>query len=223
MGVREAAIRLRGLSFSYNSDRPVLDRLDLELARGERLGVIGHNGSGKTTLLHLIVGLLAPSAGEIEVFGKARVSEADFLDVRTRVGLLFQDSEDQLFSPTVGEDVAFGPLNLGRGKEEATRIASEKLAAVGLAGFEERISYRLSTGEKRLVSLAGVLAMEPEVLLLDEPSAGLDEDAEARILEILGALQMGMIVISHDRDFLRGLCSRVVRLQGGKIEPCELA
>ena len=223
MGVKEAAIRLRGLSFSYNSDRPVLDRLDLELARGERLGVIGHNGSGKTTLLHLIVGLLAPSAGEIGVFGKARVSEADFLDVRTRVGLLFQDSEDQLFSPTVGEDVAFGPLNLGRGKEEATRIASEKLAAVGLAGFEERISYRLSTGEKRLVSLAGVLAMEPDVLLLDEPSAGLDEDAEARILEILGALQMGMIVISHDRDFLRGLCSRVVRLQGGKIEPCELA
>ena len=222
MGVDGKAIRLRGLSFSYNSDRPVLDSLNLELGQGERLGVIGSNGSGKTTLLHLIVGLLPPVSGEIEVFGRTRISEADFFEVRSRVGLLFQDSEDQLFSPTVGEDVAFGPLNLGRGKEEAMRIASEKIAAVGLAGFEERISYRLSVGEKRLVSLAGVLAMEPEVLLLDEPSAGLDEDAEARIIEVLGALDMGMIVISHDRAFLRSLCSKVVRLKGGKIEACEI-
>lgn len=221
-GVNEKILVLRGVSFAYSPRVRVLDGLDLEIVTGERIGLVGHNGSGKTTLLHLIVGLVKPDAGEIEAFGKVRRMEADFWDVRARVGLLFQDAEDQLFCPTVGEDVAFGPLNLGRKPDEATRIASAVLARVGLAGFEERITYRLSAGEKRLVSLASVLAMEPDILLLDEPNSGLDEEAEERIIEILKSLPQAMIIVSHDREFLRRVTGKAVRLEGGRLTPHRL-
>jgi len=221
-GVNEKILILRGVSFAYSPRVRVLDGLDLELGTGERIGLVGHNGSGKTTLLHLIVGLIKPDAGEIEAFGKVRRMEADFWDVRARVGLLFQDAEDQLFCPTVGEDVAFGPLNLGRKPDEATRIASAVLARVGLAGFEERITYRLSAGEKRLVSLASVLAMEPDILLLDEPNSGLDEEAEERIIEILVSLPQAMIIVSHDREFLSRVTGKAVRLERGRLTPHRL-
>ena len=139
------------------------------------MALLGPNGCGKTTLLHLIVGLLRPSAGQIEAFGRQRMAEADFHEVRRRVGLLFQDADDQLFCPTVAEDVAFGPLNLGKSRDEVRRIVAGTLDSLGLAGYEHRVTYRLSGGEKRLVALATVLAMQPEVLLLDEPSGGLDD------------------------------------------------
>jgi cobalt/nickel transport system ATP-binding protein len=211
MGLNEKLLRLSGLEFAYLPGRPVLRGVDLELGAGERVGIVGPNGSGKTTLLHLIVGLLRPDTGEIKAFGRPRRSEDDFWEVRARAGLLFQDAEDQLFSPTVIEDVAFGPLNLGKSREEAMRIASDKLADVGLPGFEDRITYRLSNGEKRLVSIASVLAMEPEVLLLDEPTSGLDE----RVKLILNGLPQAMIVISHDHDFLNKVTGLRRRLEGG--------
>ena len=207
-----ALISLRDVSFSYEPDRPVLESVNLQLRAGERVGLRGPNGSGKTTLLHLIVGLLRPAGGEIEVFGEVRRREADFVDVRARVGLLFQDPEDQLFCPTVAEDVAFGPLNLGKGRDEVRDIARETLQSLGLEGYEGRITYKLSGGEKRLVSLATVLAMKPDVLLLDEPAAGLDEETVERVVRILDRLPLGMIVVSQDRGFLGRTTSGTVQL-----------
>jgi len=222
MAVNEPLIRLAGLSFAYDAARPVLSGLDFALHAGERVALVGGNGSGKTTLLHLIVGLLRPASGRIEAFGRDRHAEADFVEVRQRAGLLFQDAEDQLFCPTVAEDVAFGPLNLGKSREDVEGLVRATLETLGLAGYEERITHKLSGGEKRLVSLATVLAMEPEALLLDEPTAGLDEEAEARLLAILATLPQAMVVASHDHTFLERLATRAVRLADGRLAPCEL-
>ena len=155
-------------------------------------------------------------------FGKERRSESDFREVRARAGLLFQDPEDQLFSPTVAEDVAFGPLNLGWSREKVRRAVRTTLAELDLEGYEERITYKLSGGEKRLVSLACVLAMEPEVLLLDEPVAGLDDEMRERLVRILVELHYPMLVVSHDRGFLDRTTERAVRLHNGTIEPFDL-
>jgi len=212
-------IRFREVDFHYVPDRPVLRQCSLTLEPGQRVALLGPNGSGKSTLLHLAVGLVRPSAGQIEAFGAARVHEPDFHEVRRRAGLLFQDSEDQLFCPTVAEDVAFGPLNLGTPRDEVRRVVTDTLHAVGLEGYEDRITYKLSGGEKRLVALATVLAMQPEVLLLDEPTGGLDERAAQRITELLARLGQAMIVVSHDRDFLRQTVHSAVRLSDGRLEP----
>ncbi len=211
-------VRFRGVSFSYGPDRPVLDEAAFELRPGQRIGLVGSNGSGKTTLLHLVVGLLRPAAGEIEAFGRPRRAEADFFEVRRRAGLLFQDSEDQLFCPTVKEDVAFGPLNLGKSHDEALTVVGRTLAMLGLEGYEHRVTHKLSGGEKRLVALATVLAMQPEVLLLDEPVSGLDEEVQDRLLGILAQLPLAMIVVSHEREFLRQTTNRTLRLVRGRLE-----
>lgn len=214
-------LELRGLHFRFG-DREVLRGVDLTLHRGERLALTGSNGAGKTTLLQVCVGLRRPNAGEVIAFGEPRRVEADFVSVRARVGLVFQDADDQLFCPTVLEDVAFGPLNLGRSRVEAREDAEQTLAALGLDGFAERITHRLSTGEKRLVALATVLAMRPEVLLLDEPTNGLDETMEARLLTHLEALEQAMVVISHDRRLLGRLATRAVHLHEGRLMPATL-
>jgi len=215
--MNDVLVHLRNVSFGYEPGHPVLEQVRLDLRRGQRLALIGPNGSGKTSLLHLIVGLLRPAAGEIEAFGKVRKTQHDFCEVRRRAGLLFQDPEDQLFCPTVVEDVAFGPLNLGMSRDEALAVASETLDSLGLSGYEHRITYKLSTGEKRLVSLATVLAMKPEVLLLDEPTCGLDTDTEQRITQLLTALPQAMIIVSHERDFLAQVTEQSVRLEDGRL------
>lgn len=213
----EALIRLEELEFAYGGGQAVLAGVDLEIHAGGRVGLLGANGSGKTTILHLIVGLLTPDAGTVYAFGRPRSEEADFYEVRTRAGLVFQDSDDQLFSPTVMEDVCFGPLNLGKSRSEACDIALETLGLLGLSGFEERITYKLSGGEKRLVALATVLAMRPEVLLLDEPTNGLDEASMARITEVLSGLPQAMIIVSHEREFVRELGCDIVAIRDGKL------
>jgi cobalt/nickel transport system ATP-binding protein len=210
------------LSFHYTPQRRVLVDCDFRLSAGQRVALLGPNGSGKSTLLHLAVGLLRPQSGMIVAFGQPRRCEADFHEVRRRAGLLFQDSDDQLFCPTVAEDVAFGPLNLRRARDEVRRVVAETLASVGLAGYEERITYRLSGGEKRLVALATVLAMQPDVLLLDEPTGGLDETATERVIGLLTRLPQAMLLVAHDRDFLREIAQSAVRLTGGRLEPVEL-
>jgi cobalt/nickel transport system ATP-binding protein len=215
--VSAALIVLSGIRFAYEPDRPVLDGVDLALAAGERVALTGANGAGKTTLLHTAVGLLKPAAGRVVAFGVERRTEAEFREVRVRAGLVFQDPDDQLFCPTVAEDVAFGPLNLGLSAEEARAITGATLAALGLGGFEDRITHRLSGGEKRLVTLAAVLAMRPEVLLLDEPVNALDEAAAARLLDVLLDLPQAMLIVSHDRAFREALATRTVRLEGGRI------
>ncbi len=217
MNKNELLINLEGISFSYPGGPQVLSNLDFHFHRGDRIGLIAPNGSGKTTLLHIIMGLLKPCAGRIEIFGKPAQEEKDFSDVRRRIGLLFQDADDQLFSPTVLEDVAFGPLNLGKTKNVALQIAEKTLAFLGLNGFEDRITFKLSGGEKRLVSLATVLAMEPEVLLLDEPLNGLDTKTKAKLTEVLSSINLSYILISHDFDFLAEIVDAIYTMEDGKI------
>ena len=215
----EPLLSFRQVGFSYDPQRPVLRDVNLQLYPGQRIGLRGAIGSGKTTLLHMAVGLLRPTAGQIEAFGHPRRTERDFVDVRARVGLLFQDADDQLFCPTVAEDVAFGPLNLGHSAAEADAIVAETLDLLELSGYEQRITYQLSTGQKRLVALAGVLAMKPQVLLLDEPTAGLDEHFEQRVIEVLDRLHTAMLIVSHDSAFLTKLAQETVRLEDHTLEP----
>ncbi len=210
-------INLIDTSFSYTGDKFILDKLTFQLHRGERIGLVGPNGSGKTTLFYIIMGLLRPSSGRIELFGKAAHNEKDFRQVRKRIGFLFQDADDQLFSPTVLEDIAFGPLNLGKSPEEAREIALKTLEKLDLFGFEDRVTYRLSGGEKRLVSLATILAMEPEVLLLDEPTNGLDDETEEKITDIIKGLSLTCIFISHNLDFLFKTTDKIYAMANGKV------
>ncbi|ODR97901.1 energy-coupling factor ABC transporter ATP-binding protein [Methyloceanibacter methanicus] len=212
-------IELTDIHFAYPACPPVLKGASLRLDGKERVCVVGHNGAGKSTLLHIVVGLLRPSRGRVVAFGQERRIEADFLAVRRLAGLVFQDPDDQLFCPTVAEDVAFGPLNLGKSKDEAMDIVDRVLSSLDLGGFRDRITHKLSGGEKRLVTLAAVLAMEPKVLLLDEPTNALDEDNEARLIEILLSLPQAMIVVSHDTQFRERIGSRAVRLADGEIVP----
>jgi len=216
--LREALFRLSEVGFGFEPGRRVLEQVSLQLGPGERLALSGAIGSGKTTLLHLMVGLLHPATGTIEAFGTIRRCEADFREVRRRAGLLFQDSDDQLFCPTVAEDIAFGPLNLGASRAEARRVVDETLDRLGLAGFAHRVTPTLSGGEKRLVALATILAMRPDVLLLDEPTTGLDAATEARLTEILTALPQAMVIISHDQRCVERLATRRLWLQGGRLE-----
>jgi cobalt/nickel transport system ATP-binding protein len=163
------------------------------------------------------MGLTRPDSGRVEIFGQERVTEADFADVRGRVGYLFQDSDDQLFCPTVLDDVAFGPLNLGKSEDEAKDVVATTLASLGLSGFEPRYTHQLSGGEKRLVSLAAVLAMQPEVLVLDEPTSGLDEDTIERLTVILKNSELTYLIVSHDAEFLRRTTDRILEMKGGRI------
>jgi cobalt/nickel transport system ATP-binding protein len=210
-------INLQGVTYAYPGSDPVLQDLDFKFQEGDRIGLVAPNGSGKTTLFHIIMGLLKPDAGTVEIFGKPAITEKDFRDVRRNIGLLFQDADDQLFSPTVLEDVAFGPLNLGKSKAEAIDISRRTLADLGLSDFEQRITFKLSGGEKRLVALATVLAMQPRIMLMDEPSAGLDEAIKIRLTEILKGLDISTIIVSHEFDFLTELSDAVYTMQDGKI------
>ncbi len=212
---------LREVSFGFPS-RKVLEQVDFDLHAGERVALIGANGAGKTTLLHLLVGLHLPTAGSLLAYGQACRRERDFHEVRLRTGLLFQDPDDQLFCPTVLEDVAFGPLNQGKPPAEALRISEQTLATLGLEPFAHRVTHKLSGGEKRLVSLATVLAMQPDVLLLDEPTNGLDEKTERRLIEHLEALPQAMVFVSHDRRFVERLATRAVLLQQGRLQDAVL-
>jgi cobalt/nickel transport system ATP-binding protein len=210
-------IRLSKIRFKYNS-QPVFDELDFVLNEGDRIGLVGANGTGKTTLCHMIMGLLKPTNGHIEIFGQVRETEADFAKIRGRVGFLFQDSEDQLFCPTVIEDVAFGPMNMGKTPEQAKTIVKTVLQKLQLEGFENRVTYQLSGGEKRLVSLATVLAMDPEILILDEPTGGLDEQTTDILVRVLNdQTDLSYMIVSHDLDFIQRTTSKIYKLEHGKI------
>lgn len=210
-------IHLDGICFAYPGGQSILDHLDFTLHRGDKIGLVAPNGSGKTTLFHIIMGLLKPTAGRMSIFDTPVKNEKDFVMVRQRIGLLFQDADDQLFSPTVLEDVAFGPLNMGKTKAEAIAISRQTLQSLGLEGFEDRITYKLSGGEKRLVALATVLAMSPEVLLLDEPTSGLDERTKMRLKTILQRLNLSYILISHEFHFMVDVVDTFYTMQAGKI------
>lgn len=203
--------------------KPVLKSVSLELSPGERLAIVGSNGAGKTTLLRTLVGLERPSGGEVRLFGKLCQSEADFQPLRPRIGFLFQDSDDQLFCPTVLEDVTFGPLNQGLGQAEAEARAREALDNLGIGRLAERISHRLSGGEKRLVCLAGLIAMKPDVLILDEPSNAIDSENGALLLAALVRFPGPIIMVSHDEAFTLALATRAMLLSDGELTAADLA
>ena len=217
MDENSVIIQLENIVFSYAGGKPVLDDLCFTLEEGTKLGLIGQNGSGKTTMLHIIMGLLRPSSGTIRAFGRPIETKKDFLDVRRKIGFLFQDADDQLFCPTVLEDIAFGPLNLGKRPREARKMAMETLERLNLKGFEERVTHKLSGGEKKLVALATVLVMQPKALLLDEPTTGLDEDTNIRIITLLNSLDIGYVIVSHEYDFLARTTRDIYSVQNGQI------
>ncbi len=211
--VRPVAIALRDISFSYPDNPNVLSGVDLSIREGERVGLIGHNGCGKTTLFMMICGLLKPNSGTIHLFDKP-VEPNKF---NPEMGFLFQDPEDQLFSPSVWDDVAFGPQNLGLSDAEVKERVNAALEVTGIQSLAERPPHHLSGGEKQMVAIAGLLAMEPRVLLYDEPTASLDLRTRRRLIHFLQHSHETMLLASHDLEFLLEVCDRVVLIDEGRI------
>lgn len=211
-----ADVVIRGLEFAYPDGRVALQGVDLAIDAGERVAVLGPNGAGKTTLALHLNGILQPSGGSLTIGGTPVVEES-YSEIRRRVGLVFQDSNDQLFMPTVREDVAFGPANLGLSGDELESTVEEALAVVAGEEFAHRPPHHLSGGEKRRAALATVLAMEPDVLAFDEPSSGLDPAGRRELLSTLTGLPMTQLVITHDLPFALELCPRSVIMNEGRV------
>jgi len=209
-------IEVAGLEFSYPDGRQALRGVDLSIAPGEKVGLVGPNGAGKSTLLLHLNGILRAGSGSIQVCGQP-VDDAHLAYVRRAVGLVFQDPDDQLFSPTVFEDVAFGPMYMGLGQSEVEARVGAALAAVGMEQAGERVPHHLSGGEKKRVAIATVLAMEPEILVLDEPTAGLDPRARRELINLLRHLPQTMLVSTHDLWMVQELFERSAIIDGGRI------
>lgn len=211
--VDQPALTVSGLYFSYPDTQDVLMDVSLTIMPGEKVGLIGPNGSGKTTLFLNICGILKPSAGEIAVLGR-KVTNGDFL---SEVGFVFQNPDDQLFCPSVHDDVAFGPQNMRLPKEEVEARVNEALAVVGAGKLANRAPHHLSGGEKRMVSIASVLAMRPRLLIYDEPSANLDIRSRRRLISLLQASTDTTFIASHDLELILEICPRVVLMDEGHV------
>jgi cobalt/nickel transport system ATP-binding protein len=213
----EAAIVVDGLGFAYPDGKVALADVRFRAEPGEALGLVGPNGAGKTTLFLCLAGVLRVPAGRVKLAGLDPGVPEQRRQLPMRVGIVFQNSDDQLFSATVGDDVAFGPLNFGLPPDEVRRRVTEALDRVGLAGFEPRVPFHLSGGEKRRAALAGVLAMRPEVLLLDEPSIFLDPRGRRELIGLLPELGGTRVIAAHDLDLILDTCRRVLVLDGGRL------
>ena len=213
-------IETRNLTHVYRGKIKALDGIDFKAKPGERIAIIGANGAGKSTLFKHFNGILKPTGGEVLIKGEP-ISNKNILDVRRTVGVVFQDPDDQIFAPTVKQDVAFGPMNLGLQPEEIEKRVRESLETVRLTGFEERAPHHLSTGEKKKVAMAGILAMQPEVLVLDEPTAGLDPGGAVRLIRLINEMNryLGITIITatHEVDIVPLLADRVCIMSRGKI------
>ena len=207
------ALAINSLSYSYPDKPGVLRDVDLQIKPGERVGVIGPNGAGKTTLFFLLCGVYRPEQGQIALFGEP-LRPGRF---RPEIGMVFQNADDQLFNPSVWDDVAFGPRNLGLSGEEVQARVEESLATAGVADLAERPPHHLSGGEKRMVSVAGVLAMRPQLVIYDEPSASLDARSRRRLIRFLQAAPQTLLVASHDLELILEVCDRVVVLDEGQV------
>lgn len=207
------AIQVEDLGFGYSPTLPVLFDLNLRVGRGEQLGIIGHNGCGKTTLFLLLCGLLAPQQGQIQCLGqmvKPGVFSPD-------IGLVFQNPDDQLFSASVWQDVAFGPQNLGLAADLVNQRVHQALALTGLAALAQYPPHHLSGGQKRMAAIAGILAMNPQIMLYDEPTANLDQRARRRLIQFLQASTATRLIASHDLEFLLEVCNRLILMDAGQI------
>jgi cobalt/nickel transport system ATP-binding protein len=209
------AIEVRNLHYRYPDGTQALDGIDFQLEEGECVALFGANGSGKTTFVLHLNGLLSGD-GSVEVCGMP-LNKETLPQVRAKVGLVFQDADEQLFMPTVLEDVAFGPVNLGLSPEEAALRARAALEQVGMAGVIHKAPYHLSAGEKRRVALAGVLVMTPQILILDEPTTFLDPPAQRDLVRILRGLQPAKILVTHNVEFAGSLATRAVFLERGRV------
>ncbi len=213
----ETLFALTNVDFAYGPDRPTLSGISMTLDANDRVALTGNNGSGKTTLLHALVGLNKPQQGEIHAFGRQRRTEKDFYEVRLRAGLLFEDSDDQLFCATVAEDVAFGPFNLGWPRERVAAAVDSTLARLGLSHSRDLSAAELSHGEKRMAALATLLAMNPAALLLDEPTNGMDQAHIDVLIQTLQDTEAALLIASHDHAFLKRIARRSLRLENGRI------
>jgi len=209
-------IEIKELSYSYPDGTPALTGINATIHHGESVGLVGANGAGKSTLLQHLCGSLLPQTGRVRV-GDVPVSQRTLGEVRRTVGMVFQDPDDQLFMPTVAEDVAFGPLNIGLSPEEAAQRVDEALDMVGARHLKARPPYRLSGGEKRTVAIATVLACSPDILVMDEPSANLDPRSRRMLIELLRGFSHTKIVATHDLDMVLNLCERTIVLHAGRI------
>lgn len=209
-------IAFKDVRFSYPRGPEVLKGITFRITHGEHVALLGLNGSGKSTLLLQINGLLMPKSGQV-IVGDIPVEPTTFPLIRQRVGMVFQNPDDMLFMPTVGEDVAFGPRNMRLPESEVRRRVTEALEAVGLPGIETRPSSALSGGQRRAVAIASVLAMEPDILVLDEPSANLDARARRQLIDILKAFPHTVFLATHDIAMACELCPRAMVMEGGKV------
>ena len=216
IGDRMNVLSLKDVSFSYRPGREVLKGVSLSVERGEQVALIGANGVGKSTLLKLFVGLLEPQSGSVEVCGM-HVGRKNLASVRRAAGYVFQDAESQLFLANVWEDVAFGPRNEGLAEDEVRKRTEVALESVGISSLAQEHVYRLSGGQKRLASIATVLALRPDVLLLDEPTLALDPRNRRMVIRALGDLPCAKLIATHDLDFVLDSCSRVIVVSDGMI------
>ena len=216
IGDRINVLSLKDVLFSYRPGREVLKGVSLSVERGEQVALIGANGVGKSTLLKLFVGLLEPHTGCVEVCGMT-VERKNLASVRRAAGYVFQDAESQLFLANVWEDVAFGPRNEGLAEDEVRKRTEVALESVGISSLAQEHVYRLSGGQKRLASIATVLALRPDVLLLDEPTLALDPRNRRMVIRALGDLPCAKLIATHDLDFVLDSCSRVIVMSGGRI------
>ena len=207
----EFAVKINALNYDYPDGNRALEEINLLVKEGERVAILGPNGAGKSTLLHLIAGLKKPSKGRIEIAGM-EISGRKKTGYVPGVGLLFQDPDDQLIMPTVEEDVAFGPRNIGLSEDEVKRRVEWSLKRTGMWEYRKRVPHHLSLGEKKRVAIAGVLAMAPKLLLLDEPTANLDPIARKALLELLNTLKLTLIVATHDMNAAIALTNRAILL-----------
>jgi cobalt/nickel transport system ATP-binding protein len=211
------AIHVSGLTYVYATGPRALMDVRLEVAAGERVGLVGPNGAGKTTLFLCLAGVLRSAGGAIRIAGLDPADPVQRRQLPAKLGIIFQNSDDQIFNSTVFDDVAFGPLNLGLHADEVRQRVAEALQRVGLAGLEQRVPFHLSGGEKRRVALAGVLAMWPEILLLDEPSIHLDPRGRRELIRLIQGLQVTQLIASHDLEMILETCPRTIVIDQGKI------
>lgn len=215
-------VEVKDLCYRYpHLDSNALDKINLKVFKGERVAVLGANGAGKSTLFKHLNGILRPHSGEVVLKGEA-VTKKNIRTCRETVGIVFQDPDDQVLAPSVEEDIAFGPINMGLSRKEVETRVKEALEMVGLTGFEERAPHHLSGGQKKLVAIAGILAMRPEVIVLDEPTAGLDPLSSARVLELImkmnRELGITLLLSTHDVDVVPYFAERVFVLHHGRLE-----
>ncbi len=209
-------VEVKNLHYTYPGNTRALEGVSFRIEHGESVGIVGENGAGKSTLLQHLNGYLTPTEGTVRI-GDYPLTKDTIRQVRRTVGMVFQDPDDQLFMPTVYEDVAFGPLNLGLPREEVAARAERAMETVGVSHLRDRPPYRLSGGEKRAVAIATVLAMEPDILVLDEPTSNLDPRTRRQFIELLRSFRHTKIIATHDLDLILDLCERTIVIHRGRV------